>query len=121
MRFAFKCWAIEHTSGRVTLTPLEVRELAVHATTLDAATDELALALDDKLSRLHPRHLPRYAHPPGGELFPLEVPVLPSRDGRRTLRLGALLAPAQKPYVDVRLPRPGLRVWLPAGAAAQVR
>jgi hypothetical protein len=124
MRFAFTCWAIEHASGRVTLTPLGVPELAVHATSLSAATEELALALDDKIARAHPRHLPRFAQAPAGELLPLEVAALPmggERSTRRPLRLGAVLAPAQGPYVELRLPRADLRLWLSAGSPAQIR
>ena len=78
MRFVFKCWSVEHTSGRVTLTPLDQPELAVHASSVAAATEELTLVLDDKIARMHPRQLPRYAHPPAGEAIVLEVPVLPA-------------------------------------------
>lgn len=61
MNLRFLCLSVTHTSGRVTLAPLELPDFAVHAATFeDRRSSSFTLALDDKVSRAHPRHLWRF-------------------------------------------------------------
>jgi ATP-dependent Clp protease ATP-binding subunit ClpC len=116
MRFVFRCLVRRHAGGRVTAFPLDFPELGVHAADLDQALEVLALALDDRISRAHPRRLPDFARPAAGELAVCEVPLLKvrgaERDVTRPLRLGAVVAPAHRPYTEVRAPRLGARFWV---------
>ena len=116
MRFSFKCQAIRHVSGRVTVTPLDFPELAVHAATVARAVEELTLALDDRMARAHPRRLVDLARASEGEAIELSVPALrvwgASSDEQRLLRVNAVLAPAHKPFVEIRSPRLDVRFWL---------
>ncbi len=115
MKLSFQCLGVTHTSGRVTLTPLELPELAVHADTLDEARFELTLALDDRISRAHPRHLWRYARPGAGELFELAPVLLPVQRAQGAnpspLPLLALIGKGHGGYVELRLPRLPARYW----------
>jgi ATP-dependent Clp protease ATP-binding subunit ClpC len=124
LRFTFKCLAIRHVNRRVTLTPIDFPELAVHAADLDEATEELVLALDDKISRAHPRRVVNYARAGAGEPLPIETPLIKVWNAHgenvAALRISGLHAPAHRPYVEFRAPRLDLRFWLPdtKGAAA---
>jgi hypothetical protein len=113
MRFSFKCHVVAHTSGRVTVTPIDLPRLAVHAEDLPRALEELTLALDDRLTRAHPRRLFDLARPGEGEPLPLALSGITVRGGA-TAPLGvyALRAPAHRPYTEVRAPRLGSRVWV---------
>lgn len=114
---SFKCLAVTHTSGRVTLTPLELPGFAVHAPSLEEARFELTLALDDRIGRSHPRHLWRYCNPGAGELISLHVPVLPVQDEEvvtAPLILNALESPAQAGHTEARLLSTDLRFWFKA-------
>jgi ATP-dependent Clp protease ATP-binding subunit ClpA len=136
MRFTFKCHVVKHVSGRVTVTPIELPGLAVHATTIPRAVEELTLAIDDRISRAHPKRLFDFTRPSIGEPVTLDVPVLKVRgaggapirlrrsggsDGQELpsdddepayLRVFALRGPAHRPYVEVRAPRLDVRLWL---------
>ena len=117
MKLSFKCLAVTHTSGRVTLTPLELPTFAVHAASLDEARFELTLALDDRIGRSHPRHLWRYCNPGTGELIALHVPVLPVQGEEvvtTPLALSALESPAQTGHVTVQGAGPRLAARIPA-------
>ena len=120
MKLSFKCLAVTHTSGRVTLTPLELPTFAVHAASLDEARFELTLALDDRIGRSHPRHLWRYCNPGTGELIALHVPVLPVQGEEvvtTPLALSALESPAQAGHTEARLLSTDLRFWFKAKGA----
>ncbi len=117
MRFVFQCLAIRHASDRVTLAPLDFPALAVHATDLARATEELTLALDDRISRAHPRRLPEFARPASGQAAVASVPgVLRVRgveeDELRPLVMTTVIAPAHRPFTEVRAPRLGARFWV---------
>ncbi|MBL8916666.1 MAG: AAA family ATPase [Archangium sp.] len=115
MKFSFQCLAITHTSGRVTLFPVELPSLSVHAPTLDAARFELTLALDDRISRSHPRHLWKFCTPGEGELGVLGVPLLPVYRDKDTVKselvLDALESAAQANHSEARLLANDLRFW----------
>ena len=49
MQFRFVCFVNRHASGRVTVTPLTLPGLAVHATSVERASEELVLALSDRI------------------------------------------------------------------------
>jgi ATP-dependent Clp protease ATP-binding subunit ClpA len=122
MRFTFRCQAIKHVTGRVTVVPLDYPELAVHAADVARAVEELTLALDDRISRAHPRRAATFGRPAAGEAITLRVPVLRVRgaekDEVRELRVSAVVAPAHRPYTEVRVPRLGTRFWLQGKAVA---
>src|SRR5262249_16383837 len=118
MRFSFKCHVAHHPSGRVTVTPLDLPPLAVHAASVERAVEELALAVEDKIARVHPRLIFDLVKPAGGEPLELEVPGLlvraaePDHDETRSLEVTALRIPAHRPFIEVRAPRLDGRVWL---------
>ncbi len=118
MNFTFRCLAVTHTSGRVTLTPLELLDFAVHARTLDEAKFELSLALDDRIGRSHPRHLWKFCRPGAGELTRVAPEVLPvHHDGKveqQLLELPALEAPAHAGHTEARLFTADARYWFKA-------
>jgi ATP-dependent Clp protease ATP-binding subunit ClpC len=118
VKLSFKCLVVTHTSGRVTITPLELPSFAVHARTLEEARFELTLALDDRIGRSHPRHLWRYCNPGAGELVTLSVPVLPihgkAEPHKAPLILNALESPAQAGHTEARLLSTELRYWFKA-------
>lgn len=115
MKLRFQCLAITHTSGRVTLTPLNLPAMAVHAPTLEQATFELTLALDDKVSRAHPRHLWRYVRPGEGALVEVPVPLLPVQRASAVVTEPVTLAGIESGvhagHREVRLPNGDLRFW----------
>ncbi len=119
MDFRIQCFALEHASGRVTVTPLHLPALAYHAPSLDAADEDLRLAIDDRISRSHPRLVADYARPVNGELVSAHVPALTvwhaGGESEATMRLKLVVSPAQRPFVEVRSVPLDLRVWLPAG------
>ncbi|WP_164019438.1 AAA family ATPase [Pyxidicoccus trucidator] len=115
MNFRFQCWVQRHASGRVTLTPLALPHLAVHADTLEKATEELSLALDDQLTRVHPRRVPEFIAPPDGVLHTLEVPGIPVWGAEENtvapLHFSAVVAPAHQSYTGMNAPRLGTHLW----------
>ncbi|MFT3706369.1 MAG: AAA family ATPase [Archangium sp.] len=115
MKFNFQCIAVTHTSGRVTLTPVELPELSVHAANLEAARFELTLALDDRISRSHPRHLWKFCAPGEGELTHVAVPLLPLHREKEQVKtelvLDVLESPAQANHTETRLLANDLRFW----------
>jgi len=115
VNFRFTCLAVTHTSGRVTLTPLELPDFAVHAESLEQARFELTLALDDKIGRSHPRHLWKFCRPGEAELLELPVPVLPLHQKDATLKtalaLEVALGTATAGNSEVRLLSDELRFW----------
>lgn len=119
MDFRIQCIATQHSSGRVTLAPLNLPALAYHASDLDRAEEDLTLAIDDRIGRAHPRHVSDYARPPHGELKSVWVDALtlwyPGGNETVPMRVNLVVSPAQKPFVEVRAPRLDLRVWLPGG------
>lgn len=118
MKFTFQCLGVTHTSGRVTLTPLALPELAVHARTLEEARFELTLALDDRLSRSHPRHLWKYCQTGEGQLLVLPLAILPVQKGAESvlspLTLDALESAAHAGHSEARLLSTELRFWFKA-------
>lgn len=125
MRFSFQCLVVRHVSGRVTVTPIEHPELAVHAPSFEAATLDLELAFDDRISRAHPRHLARYAVGFEGEALEVRVEALRVWYGENHSTLSARLPAWQRPalggFVEVHVPRLGARFWLPGDADAKVQ
>ncbi len=123
MRFRFHCLVVQHVSGRVTVTPVEHPELSVHAPSLDDATLDLTLALDDRIGRAHPRHLARYAAGADGEALELRADALRVWYGDEhslvSARLPAWRRPALGGFTEVHLPRLDSRFWLPKGADPQ--
>ncbi|MDX2012996.1 MAG: AAA family ATPase [Myxococcaceae bacterium] len=115
MKLTFQCLAITHTSGRVTLTPLTVPAFAVHAPSLEQARFELTLALDDKVGRVHPRHLWRYVRAGDGALIELPVGGLPVQRGSQPVLepvvLRAIESAVHAGHREVRLPTADLRFW----------
>jgi ATP-dependent Clp protease ATP-binding subunit ClpC len=122
VRFTIKCLVVHHVSGRVTLTPLDFPHLAVHAVDLRHARDELALALDDKISRAHPRRVLDYLRSSSGEPLTVQVPLIKvwggEADELRPISLLGLRAPGHADFVDVRMPRLGLRFWAKEGKSS---
>jgi hypothetical protein len=57
MKFRFRCFAIRHVRSRWTVIPLELPHLAIHGPSLERASEDLALAIDDRITRAHPRHV----------------------------------------------------------------
>ncbi|MCP3143614.1 AAA family ATPase [Pyxidicoccus xibeiensis] len=115
MNFRFQCWVQRHASSRVTLTPLSLPEFAVHADSLEKATEELTLALDDQLTRVHPRRVPEFITPTGGVLHTLEVPGLPiwgaEENTVATLPFSAVVAPAHQSFTGLHAPRLSTHLW----------
>ncbi|WP_426753349.1 AAA family ATPase [Myxococcus sp. Y35] len=120
MNFRFQCWLQRHVSGRVTLTPLALRRLAVHADSLEAATEELTLALDDQLSRIHPRRVPEFIAPAGGTLETVVVPAIPvwgaEENHLAPLTLSTVVAPTLHAFLGVHAPRLDTHHWFQAKA-----
>ncbi|MFP2904910.1 ATP-dependent Clp protease ATP-binding subunit, partial [Pyxidicoccus sp. 3LFB2] len=130
MNFRFQCWMQRHASGRVTLTPLALPHLAVHADTLEKATEELSLALDDQLTRVHPRRVPEFIAAPDGVLHTLEVPGIPVWGAEENtvapLHFSAVVAPAHQSFTGLSAPRLGTHLWfqgrsLPKDAADRLK
>jgi ATP-dependent Clp protease ATP-binding subunit ClpA len=119
MEFRIQCLVTQHPSGRVTLTPLNLPALAYHAPSLDVAEEDVSLAIDDRITRAHPRNVAAYARTPSGELKTAFVDGITvwhaAGHAQAPMRLNLVVSPAQKPFVEVRAPRLDLRVWLPAG------
>ena len=119
MDFRIQCFVTQHSSGRVTVAPLNLPALAYHAPDLDRAEEDLCLAIDDRIGRAHPRNVADYARPPHGELKSVWVDALtlwyPGGSETVPMRVNLVVSPAQKPFVEVRAPRLDLRVWLPGG------
>jgi len=115
MNFRFQCWVQRHASGRVTLTPLALPDLAVHADTLEKATEELSLALDDQLTRVHPRRIPEFIAAPDGVLHTLEVPGIPiwgaEENTLAPLHVSAVVAPAHQSFTGMNAPRLDTHLW----------
>nr|MCU0700110.1 AAA family ATPase [Myxococcaceae bacterium] len=115
MKLTFQCLAVTHTSGRVTLTPLTLPSFAVHAPSLEQARFELTLALDDKIGRVHPRHLWRYVRPGEGALVELPVGVLPVQRGSQpaleAVVFSAIESAVHAGHRELRLPTAELRFW----------
>jgi ATP-dependent Clp protease ATP-binding subunit ClpC len=115
VKLSFKCHIATHVSGRVTVTVVDLPELAVHASNVAAAVEELTLALDDRIARAHPRQLFDLCRPSAAEPVLLDVPVLRVRgavaDEAAPLRIYALHAPAHRPFTEVRAPRLDTRLW----------
>ncbi|MFP2956951.1 AAA family ATPase [Myxococcus sp. 1LA] len=118
MNFRFQCWLQRHVSCRVTLTPLALRHLAVHAETLEAAVEELTLALDDQLSRVHPRRVPEFIRPAEGTLHALALPAIPVWGATETelapLTLSTVVAPTLQSFVGLHAPRLETHLWFQA-------
>ncbi|HEU4534005.1 MAG TPA: AAA family ATPase, partial [Polyangiaceae bacterium] len=117
MQFRFHCLVVQHVSGRVTVTPVEHPELAVHAPSMEDATLDLTLAFDDRIGRAHPRHLSRYAGGAEGEAITVRADALRVWHGDGpallSLRLPAWQRPALGGLVEVHVPGLRSRFWLP--------
>ncbi|MEZ4363197.1 MAG: AAA family ATPase [Kofleriaceae bacterium] len=116
MRVRFQCHVIRHVSGRVTVTPLDQPDLAVHAHDVEAATEEVTLALDDRISRAHPRRVFELTRSPPGAPLELPLPLIivheEESDATEEAMVYAVSAPAHRPYQEVRAPRLDARLWL---------
>jgi len=116
MQFRFVCFVNRHASGRVTVTPLTLPGLAVHATSVERASEELVLALSDRIERAHPRRIVEFVRSGEGELVELEVPALDiwaARDSQLvSIKVAGVRAPAHKPFVELYMPRLETRLWL---------
>ncbi|MCC6995137.1 MAG: ATP-dependent Clp protease ATP-binding subunit [Deltaproteobacteria bacterium] len=116
MQFRFVCFVNRHASGRVTVTPLTLPGLAVHATSVERASEELVLALSDRIERAHPRRIVEFVRSGEGELCELDVPALDiwgPRDSQQvSIKVAGVRAPAHKPFVELYLPRLETRLWL---------
>ncbi|MFP2929100.1 AAA family ATPase, partial [Pyxidicoccus sp. 3LG] len=130
MNFRFQCWVQRHASGRVTLTPLALPRFAVHADTLEKATEELTLALDDQLTRVHPRRVPEFITASVGVLHTFEVPGLPiwgaEENTVAALPFSAVVAPAHQSFTGLHAPRLATHLWfegkkLPDDAADRLK
>src|SRR5262245_23810421 len=115
MNLRFQCWVRRHASGRVTLTPLALPHLAVHADSLEKATEELTLALDDQLTRVHPRRVPEFIASTDGVLETLQLPALPvwgaEENTVASLALSVVTAPAHQSYTGLHAPRLDTHLW----------
>src|SRR5215217_3751693 len=130
MNFRFQCWVQRHASGRVTLTPLSLPHLAVHADTLEKATEELTLALDDQLTRIHPRRVPEFIAATGGTLHTLELNAIPVWGNEENtfapLTFASAVAPTHQSYLGLHAPRLETHLWfqgkkVPEDAAERLR
>ena len=125
MEFRIQCLVTRHPSGRVTYEPLDLPQLAYHAPSVEAAEEDLSLAIDDRVTRAHPRRVTEFARGVRGELKSVFVDAITVWHGAghemAPMRLNLVVSPAQKPYVEVRSLRLDLRVWLPAGDDVLVR
>ncbi len=125
MDFRYHCFVIRHASERVTVVPLELPEFTTHGPAVARATEDIELAVDDRITRAHPGRIGLFARTSPGTLLPIEIPALPvwgaDETFTRTLKLTAVVSPAHKPFVEVRLPRLDLRLWLPAGGDLAAR
>jgi len=123
VQFSFHCLAVRHTSGRVTVTVVEHPELSVHAESMESAVLDLTLALDDRISRAHPKHLASYAGGAEGEGLTLRAAALRVWYGESSttmpVRLSAWKRPALGGFVEVHVPRLDLRFWLTDGVDPQ--
>ncbi|QSQ14560.1 AAA family ATPase [Myxococcus landrumensis] len=115
MNFRFQCWVQRHASGRVTLTPLSLPHLSVHADTVEKATEELMLALDDQLTRIHPRRVPEFIAATGATARPMTVPLVPvwgaEQNSLAPLTFLGTVAPTHQSYVGLYLPRLETHWW----------
>ena len=115
MNFRFQCWVQRHASRRVTLTPLALPHLAVHADSLEKATEELTLALDDQLTRVHPRRVPEFIAASDGVLHTLEVPGIPvwgaESNSVSPLHFTAVVAPTHQSFIGLHIPRLDTHLW----------
>ncbi len=125
MEFRYHCFVICHASERVTVVPLEQPQFTVHGASAERATEDIELAIDDRITRAHPGRIGEFARSTPGNAMTFEIPAIPVWSGRETdmraLRLTAVVTSAQKPFVEVRFPRLDLRLWLPAGAGMKER
>lgn len=116
MRFVFRCLVAGRPGGAKLLLPLQHPELNVVSSREDDALSELALVLDDRLTRVHPRELARWHHSDASELVELDLPVLDvwTAQGTReqALTLSVVITPVQAPYVEVYAPRLEIRYWI---------
>jgi ATP-dependent Clp protease ATP-binding subunit ClpC len=123
VEFFFHCLTVRHTSGRVTVTLVELPDTSVHAETMDSALLDLTLALDDRIGRSHPRNIARYASGADGEAVALRVPALRVWYGEghtmKSIPLAGWRRPALGGLIEVHVPRLGLRFWVPKGADPQ--
>jgi ATP-dependent Clp protease ATP-binding subunit ClpA len=119
MDFRYQCFVVRHVSDRVTIVPLALPRLALHADSRDRALEDLHLALDDRISRAHPRRVAEFVDTSHGTLADVVVDAIPVWNHgsveNRPMRISVVVSPGHKPYVEVRSPRLDLRVWLPAG------
>jgi ATP-dependent Clp protease ATP-binding subunit ClpC len=119
MRFSYRCLVAKRAGGACVVHPLAIEGWAVAAASAERAIDELSLAVDDAISRAHPRRVASWARATTGNLVELELPVLPvwgaKETERRPLSLSVVLAPAHRPYVEAFAPRLGVRFWLEGG------
>lgn len=119
MRFSYRCLVAKRAGGACVLTPLSIDGWAVAAPQPEQGIHELSVAIEDAISRAHPRRVAQWARAASGELVELELPVLPVWSAkeceRRPLSLSVVLAQAQRPYVEAYAPRLGLRFWLEGG------
>lgn len=117
MRFRFPCLVQRHVSERVTLTPLDHPELALHSPTLQEARQDLTLALDDRIARAHPSRVAAYVSSPEFDPLSLTLDAIPlwTRDGpthAAPLRLSAVTRAAHGGFNEVHVPRVDLRLWI---------
>ncbi len=117
MKFQVQLYLREHRNGFHSLEVLGEPSLCVYAEDLDQAREDLELVLGDRLERLHPRMLSRYATAEGLrlELVELEEALeveTATGPGHKSTEVAVLVARDRK-WQRLWLPRWDLRYWIP--------
>ncbi|MBI5498429.1 MAG: AAA family ATPase [Deltaproteobacteria bacterium] len=116
MRFRIITLVARHASGRVSVVPKGLRSLSLHAVALEPALEELTLALDDMISRTHPRLMASFPHGPAFRplgLAPKSLPVwTPQGRNLQPLAFAAVLTAVHAGFAEVWVPRLDWRAWV---------
>jgi len=115
----------EHNNGFHSVEVVGEPELRVYTDDLDAAREDLELVLHDRLERLHPGLLSRYALPDNLEVLALEIPEALLVEGELGLErcptCVCVLLARDRRWQRLWAPRWDLRLWLSLDANPQER
>jgi len=120
MEFQVQLFVREHRNGFHTVEVIGESGLKVYTDNLDRAREELQLYLSDRIERLHPNLLSRYAAAENLRHVELELPgalMVHQEEGPTpATTVASALMSRDKGWQRVWLPRWGLRTWVRHGA-----